>query len=257
MDRRQVHHVEAELGELAEAAPPRRRSRPRSAGIAHTTRRSEPARARRRSLPPAACGWRGREPDIARRPRAARDRARGAPLALAERGIRERRRGRLEQLAILAAGACRSLAKELPALDELAREVALAGSILRSSSSRQVACASVHASTVHCQRPWALTSKDAAQRSPPTSASVRRIGVSLHDSTGAPVAHDRAQQVVAVAEDRGADLDAVADARLDGIASAVEQRLGILDLDPGWQVGGGGGDTALLLFPSGRLRARA
>ena len=57
---------------------------------------------------------------------------------------------------------------------------------------------------------------------------------------GPAVAHDRAQHVVPVAEDLALHLDAVADARLHGIAAAVDQRLGVLDLDPGSAAAGGG-----------------
>jgi hypothetical protein len=55
---------------------------------------------------------------------------------------------------------------------------------------------------------------------------------------GSAGAHDGAQQVVPVGEDRRADLDAVTDARLDGVAAAIKQRLRVLDLDPGRRAGG-------------------
>src|SRR5687768_15545979 len=51
------------------------------------------------------------------------------------------------------------------------------------------------------------------------------------------VAHDRAQLLVAVAEDVGGDADGVADAALDRVASAVHLRGGVVDLDPRRELG--------------------
>ena len=55
-----------------------------------------------------------------------------------------------------------------------------------------------------------------------------------------PVADDRAQHVVPVLEDRRRELDGIALRHLDGIASAIDLRPDVLDLDAGRELSGGG-----------------
>ena len=55
-----------------------------------------------------------------------------------------------------------------------------------------------------------------------------------------PVADDRAQDVVPVLEDRRRELDGIALRHLDGIASAIDLRPDVLNLDAGRELSGGG-----------------
>ena len=57
--------------------------------------------------------------------------------------------------------------------------------------------------------------------------------------SGRAVAHDCAEDVVAVLEDRRRDVDRIAVGRLDGIPSAVDLGAHVLDLDPGRRLLGG------------------
>ena len=60
----------------------------------------------------------------------------------------------------------------------------------------------------------------------------------LRAAVGRGPAHHGADQVVAVAEHVGRDLDAVADAALGRVAAVVHRRGGELDDDPGWRLRG-------------------
>ena len=53
-----------------------------------------------------------------------------------------------------------------------------------------------------------------------------------------PEAHDRADDLMAIAEDVRPDVHRVADAPLRRIAAAVEQRLRLVDADAGFRLGG-------------------
>ena len=149
--------------------------------------------------------------------------------------IGERRRSRLDQLARSAPAGARAAAgdQQRRALEQLGGEVLPPGGdlALRAHRARWPRRRS-RPRPPSPSAPARSTVKEPAQRSPPRSASTRcHRRLAPLALARAAVAHDGAQQVVAVAKDRRADLDAVADAGLDGVAPAVEQRLRILDVD--------------------------
>ena len=59
-----------------------------------------------------------------------------------------------------------------------------------------------------------------------------QLGLAPAARAGGLVGDDRAQLLVAVAEDVGLDLDEVADGALGGVAPGVHRRLRVLDVDP-------------------------
>jgi hypothetical protein len=187
VDRRQVDHVEAELGEprellgdagqAAEGAREelipgaeagaqavhvdldrrRHQRRARAVRVTGAGERRAPARAPARGAPPAGSADRRARPPP---PRSARGRRRGREP-----------RARASSAAPSSSSAERS---RCPA------------AILRSSSFRQLASASIQPSTVHSQRPCASTPKEPDQRSPPRSASLGCIGASRHSRSPGP-----------------------------------------------------------------------
>jgi hypothetical protein len=70
------------------------------------------------------------------------------------------------------------------------------------------------------------------------------------------VAHDGAEDVVTVLEDRRRDVDRIAVGRLDGIPSAVGLRADVLDLDSGRRLLGGGFGHGSVTFSDGRTSNR-
>ena len=130
-----------------------------------------------------------------------------------------------------------------------ARRRARAGrpATLRSSSSRQVA--ERVGPGLDRVLPAAERGRPSNAPRPADAAEVRRrsgrSSASLQSAARrAAVADDRAQDVVAVAEDVGRDRRPVADAALGRIAAAVDRGLGVLDHDPRRPLAGGGAATA-------------
>ena len=211
VDRRQVEDVEAELGQPRELALDARAGRPRSAGTARTRRRS--GRAARSTSIASGGSQRDRAVALGSRSTAASSSSPSATSCLAvsgtpgrssSRAARARSAPRSRRIAVRAR---RAASEQHDPLRQLAREVVLAGGDL---ARELVAPGAEHVGPgldrVLASGPGRSTANSPAQRTPPRWASIRRISASRQRrSPGAAVADDRAQQLVAVAEDVGRD----------------------------------------------------
>ena len=200
VDRRQVDHVEAELGQLRQ----------------HLLDPLEAAPAAREELVPGAEAGAER---ARRRPRAAcrGSSSRGGPSRRAPAPLRATRRGRRGRRAPPPPRARRRARSGRPRACGRARRAAS-----RSGRPRPRACTA--------RRPRPVSWKLPAQRSLPSGSSGRLEPLARADGA---VADDGAQDVVAVLEDRRRDADRISLRDLDGIPSAVDLRAHVLDLDPG------------------------
>ena len=228
MDRRQVEHVEAQLGELRQLLLDALQAAPR---------------AREQLIPGAEA--RALAVDLERQRLVAAEPRRGAPATrstaakssgpsaasscgLAGAAVLERpaRPGSSARVVGVRARSS-ALREQHGALGQLAGQVVLPGRELALELVAPGREASVQASIVYCQRPSASTVNAPSQRTPSRCAST---GASRHSRQrlppGAAVAHDGAQDLVAVAEDVGRHRDGVAHAALGGIAAGVDDGSG-------------------------------
>ena len=233
VDRREVDDVEAELGETGELgldageAPPRAREElipgPEAGPHPLDLDRRDEVHARRRAAIGGARG--GRDHLRAERVRGALGEA---ALAVLEHGGRRR-----EAALVLAARAGRRLAQQQRPLGELARDVLLAGGELALELLAPRRLGIGPGLDRPAPRPLLGHGEgglEAVLAALEVGAAHRRLAPER--VIGPAVAHDRAHRRRAVAEDERADLDAVADAGLGRVATAVDQRLGVLDLNP-------------------------
>ena len=163
VDRQQVEHVEAVLGDLRGRGPRRPSGRPRSAGTARTRTRSARARGRPRSPAASRCGGvvalavaARRRREVGRQ-RGVEPRARPRPARRA--GASSARSSTVRSGAALGAG--RGVLEQQRALGELAGEVVLAGVDLALQLVAPGREESLQASIVHSQRPGVSTANDA------------------------------------------------------------------------------------------------
>ena len=206
VDRRQVDDVEAELGQLRQ----------------HLLDALEAAPAAREELVPGA-------------------EARAQPLDVDLERLVERRLAVPVLRALLRGGLAPRLelarTEERLRLRELAGELGLAG--------RELAVELVEQGRVAVD-PRLDRELPAAEPGRPEAAGPAVVAERLERlleplaRAGRPVAHDRAEDVVAVLEDRRGHRDRIAVGRLDGIPSAVDLRAHVLDLDSGRRLLGGG-----------------
>ena len=207
VDRRQVEHVEAELGQPRQLLAARRRGRPTSAGTARTRRRSGRGRGSTSTLELARRACRSVRSGIGASTR--REVGDRAPAADRRRRPRARRR-RGERRALAAAPrscAAASRSTSTPS-DSSPPRSSWPASSLRSTSSRQEAKRSAQASTVQRQRPSGPSTRERALPAHAVLVGVDRRAAApraICGRAGRAAARDGPQDVVPVAEDVGAD----------------------------------------------------
>jgi hypothetical protein len=140
----------------------------------------------------------------------------------------------LDQLAVGALRAGGDVRQQQGALAQLAREVMLAGLEL----ALQLVAPGREDVRPAGDRELPATDPVDDERAAPAHAVVVRVervqlGLGPLARARAPVQRDGAQLLVAVAEDVGGDFDEVADRALRRVAAGVDDRLRVLDVDPG------------------------
>ena len=236
VERQQVEHVEAEVGDLRARAPRRPSGRPRSAGTARTRRRSGPSRGR----PRAASGL-----SSVVAPSRSWTRLHRLEQLRAERDVElraDRRVGVGQHVVRLLdrvvarrpwrAASARS-SSTTPSDSSPERSSSRSASTLRRSSSCQVRPAVGPGLDRELPAPGRLDRELAA---PAHAVEVRRRGRASASRASvarrAPCTSRRRELLVAVAEDVGGDGDGVADGALGGVPAAVEDGRRMCDPDP-------------------------
>ena len=265
VDRRQVEDVEAELGEPRELLGCTPRKPPQERG---NSSYQAPKRPRSRSTSSSS----GAVELLVPRDRSPRRGARRAPRArrraprARRRPARARRRPRLERGAGRRRWRARPPRAGARALGQLAGEVGLAGLEL----ARDLVAPGGERVDPRLDRPLPApgrpVDREAARPADAVVVGVdrrqRRL-VPARRRSGRLPAHDGAQDLVAVAEDVGRDVDDVADRALDRPAAAVDDRGRVLDPDArqalasAARAGTSAGSLPVLQVPQRALRMNA